>query len=128
MDGQATKEGITMRWLVFMLMICLIPGEAHAFPGLSAIKKHNEEVRMNTRPVIKVERIHPCNVGEVVATVDLIILDTFMVKGIQIIETVDGLEVAMPLNSKGSAVFYPVSKEMRKGLDELILESYKDIK
>lgn len=88
---------------------------------------------MGTKPVIKVERIHPLN-GESAtkAFCDLLILDTFLVKGLRVVEGAEGLFVSMPReqgrDGKWYDTFYPVSKEMRKGLQELILGEYKEFK
>lgn len=86
---------------------------------------------MKNKPVIKVERIHPLN-GESAtkAFCDLLILDTFLVKGLRVVEGSDGLFVSMPReqgrDGKWYDTFYPVSKEMRKGLEELVLEGYNE--
>jgi len=84
---------------------------------------------MASKPVIKVERIHRLN-GESAtqAFVDLLILDAFLVKGLRVVKGQEGLFISMPReqgrDGKWYDVFYPVSKEMRKGLQELILEEY----
>ena len=83
------------------------------------------------KPVIKVEKIHKVEGdGPTKAFVDLLILDTFMVKGLRIVQGKDGLFVGMPReqgrDGKWYDTFFPVSKEMRKGLQELIIESYND--
>ena len=88
---------------------------------------------MVSKPVIKVERITPLE-GESAtkAFVDLFILDAFIVKGLRIVQGQDGLFVSMPReqgrDGKWYDTFYPVSKEMRKGLQELILEEYEESK
>jgi len=86
---------------------------------------------MNNKPVVKVERIH-CLEGDTTtkAFCDLLILDTFVVKGIRVVQGKDGLFVSMPQNQgrdgKWYDTFYPISKEMRQGLQELVLESYNN--
>lgn len=86
---------------------------------------------MKTKPVIKVERIHALE-GDTPtkAFCDLLILDSFLVKGLRVVQGKDGLFVSMPReqarDGKWYDTFYPVSKEMRKGLEELVLESYAD--
>ena len=84
---------------------------------------------MNNKPVIKVDRIHMLDGdGPTKAFCDLLILETFMVKGLRVIEGKEGLFVSMPReqsrDGKWYDTFYPVSKEMRKGLQELVMESY----
>jgi len=85
---------------------------------------------MNSKPVIKVERIHRLeNEGPTKAFCDLLILDTFLVKGLRVVEGKNGLFLSMPReqsrDGKWYETFYPVSKEMRKGLQELVLEEYE---
>lgn len=88
---------------------------------------------MNTKPVVKVERIH-CLEGDgpTKAFCDLLILDSFLVKGFRIVQGKEGLFVSMPReqgrDEKWYETFYPVSNEMRKGLQELILDSYNEQK
>lgn len=85
---------------------------------------------MNTKPVVKVERIH-CLEGEgpTKAFCDLLILDTFLVKGLRVVQGKEGLFLAMPQeqarDGKWYDTFYPISREMRKGLEELVLEAFK---
>ena len=84
---------------------------------------------MEKKPVIAVERMHQLNGdGPTKAFCDLLILDTFMVKGIRVVRGKNGLFVSMPReqakDGKWYETFYPVSKDMRKGLQELVLESY----
>ena len=90
---------------------------------------------MSTKPVIKVERMTHVNDGIIKATCDLLILDTFMVKGIKIVEGremglgEDTEYIEMPgefKDGKLNEMFYPVSREMRKGLEELILEEWAE--
>jgi stage V sporulation protein G len=86
---------------------------------------------MNGKPVVKVERVHCLNGdGAVKAFCDLLILDTFVVKGLKVVQGKDDLFVGMPQDKgkdgKWYDTFFPVSKEMRKGLQELILEEYSE--
>ncbi len=86
---------------------------------------------MGNKPVIKVERIHRLESdGATKAFCDLLILDTFVVKGLRVVLGKDGLFVSMPQekgrDSKWYDTFYPLSKEMRKGLEELVLETYNE--
>jgi stage V sporulation protein G len=86
---------------------------------------------MNNKPVVKVERIHRLDGdGSTKAFCDLLILDTFLVKGLRVVQGKEGLFVSMPReqgrDGKWYDTFYPVSKEMRQGLQELVLESYTE--
>lgn len=86
---------------------------------------------MADKPAVKIERIHTLKGdGPTKAFCDLLLLDTFMVKGIRVVQGKDGLFVGMPReqgkDGKWYETFYPVSKDLRKGLQELVLESYND--
>ncbi len=86
---------------------------------------------MNDKPVIKVERIHVLKGdGPTKAFCDLLILDTFVVKGLKIIQGKEELFVSMPReqgrDGKWYDTFFPISREMRQGLQELVLESYTE--
>ncbi len=86
---------------------------------------------MNNKPVIKIERIRCLNgEGPTKAFCDLLILDAFLVKGLRVVQGKNGLFVGMPQeqgrDGKWYETFHPVSKEMRKGLQELVLESYTE--
>ena len=86
---------------------------------------------MNNKPVIKVERIHLLEGDSPTkAFCDLLILDTFLVKGLRIVQGKESLFVSMPQqqgrDSKWYDTFFPISREMRKGLEELVLESYSE--
>ncbi len=84
---------------------------------------------MNAKPVIKVERIHILEgEGPTKAFCDLLVLDSFLVKGLRVVQGKEGLFVSMPReqarDGKWYDTFHPVSKEVRKGLEELVLESF----
>jgi len=84
---------------------------------------------MSDKPVIKVERIHMLEGdGATKAFCDLAILDAFLVKGFRVVQGKDELFVGMPReqgrDGKWYETFSPISKEMREGLKELVLESY----
>ena len=88
---------------------------------------------MDRKPVVKVERIHLLDgEGSTKAFCDLLILDTFMVKGLRVVQGKDEMFVSMPReqgkDGKWYDTFFPVSREMRKGLQELVLESYAEQK
>lgn len=84
---------------------------------------------MEKKPVIKIERMHPLDGnGPTKAFCDLVVFNTFVVKGLRIVEGKEGLFVSMPReqgrDGKWYDTFYPVSLELRKGLQTLILDQY----
>ncbi len=85
---------------------------------------------MVTKPVIKVERIHKLEGdGPTKAFCDLLVLDTLLVKGLRIVQGKEGLFLSMPQqqskDGKWYDTVYPVSKEMRKGLEKMVIDEYK---
>lgn len=85
---------------------------------------------MNSKPIIKIDRMHHMEGdGPTKAFCDLLILDTFLVKGLRVVQGKNGLFLSMPReqgrDGKWYETFFPVSKEMRQGLQELILEGYE---
>ena len=88
---------------------------------------------MEKKPVIVVEKMRQLDGdGPTKAYCDLLILDTFLVKGIRVVHGKNGLFVSMPReqakDGKWYETFYPVSKDMRKGLQELVLERFNEKK
>lgn len=88
---------------------------------------------MEQKQAIKIERIHPIeSSGPTKAFCDLIILDTFRVKGLRVVKGSKGLFVSMPQDQgrdgKWYDTFYPVSKEYREGLEKMILDEYNSQK
>ncbi len=86
---------------------------------------------MEQKPIIKIERMHRMEgEGSLKAFCDLLILDSFLVKGLKVVEGKNGLFVSMPReqgrDGKWYDTFHPTSKEMRKGLEELVLENYNE--
>ncbi|MFH1552445.1 MAG: SpoVG family protein [Candidatus Omnitrophota bacterium] len=84
---------------------------------------------MTSKPIVKVERVHLLDGdGPTKAFCDLLILDVFLIKGLRVVQGKEGLFVSMPQekgrDGKWYDTFHPISKEMRKGLEELVLESY----
>jgi stage V sporulation protein G len=82
-----------------------------------------------TTPTITVDRIHLIETeGKTKAFCDLLILDSLIVKGLKVIQGQEGLFVSMPRgkgrDEKWHDTFFPISREMRKGLEELVLEEY----
>lgn len=86
---------------------------------------------MTTKPIIKVERIHFLDGdGPTKAFCDLLILDNFLVKGFRVVHGKNGLFLSMPReqnrDGKWYNTFHPVSKEIREGLEALVLEEYNE--
>ncbi|MFH1664626.1 MAG: SpoVG family protein [Candidatus Omnitrophota bacterium] len=86
---------------------------------------------MNSKPIVKVERMHLLNgEGPTKAFCDLMILDAFFVKGLKIVQGQKELFVGMPQqqsrDGKWYDIFFPASKEIRQGLQELVLEYYSE--
>ncbi len=87
---------------------------------------------MSNKPVIKVERMRPFEGdGPIKAFCDLQLLDSFVVKGLRVVAGKDGLFVGMPQQQGRDGnwydTFHPISREVRKGLQELVLESYNEL-
>ncbi len=87
---------------------------------------------MNKKPVVKVDRMHILDgEGPTKAFCDLLILDTFLVKGLRVVNGPENLFVSMPQERSKDGnwydTFFPLSKQMRKGLSELILSEYAQI-
>ena len=86
---------------------------------------------MDSKPVVKVEKIHKLNSDlPTKAFVDITILDNFMIKGLRVVKGKDGLFVAMPTeqgrDGKWYETFYALTKEVRKAIENLILEKYNE--
>jgi len=86
---------------------------------------------MDNKPVVKVDRIHALEGnGATKAFCDLLLLDNYVIKGLRVVEGKDGLFVSMPReqgrDGKWYDTFFPVSQELRNGLQELILDHYKN--
>lgn len=86
---------------------------------------------MESKAAIKIERFHFLDGdGPTRAFCDLLILDSFVIKGLRVIQGKEGLFLGMPReqgrDGKWYETFFPISRETRKGLQELILEEYGD--
>ncbi len=86
---------------------------------------------MNNKPFLKIEKIHKFDgSGPTKAFCDLLIMDTFKVRGLKIIEGQEDMFIGMPSDQgkdgKWYETFYPITKEARKDLQDLILEEYKN--
>ena len=84
---------------------------------------------MSTKQILKVFNIHRIKEdGPIKAKVDILILDSFIVKDLRIIKGTSGIFVSMPseqgTDGKWYDTFHPVSEVARKGLESLILEEY----
>lgn len=87
---------------------------------------------MSKKPIIRVDRIGVIdNEGPTQAYVDLLVLETFLVKDLRIVQGNEGLFVSMPQkrgrDGRWYDLFFPLSKTMRKGLEQLILDEYAQI-
>ena len=86
---------------------------------------------MGNDPAVKIERMHRLNgAGATKAFCDIVLMDTFVVKGLRVVEGKDGLFLSMPSgqarDGKWYETFYPVSRELRDALQSLILEHYEN--
>lgn len=84
----------------------------------------------NTELTVKVERMHMLDGdGPTVAFCDLLILETFLVKGLRVIRGKEGLFVSMPReqgrDGKWYDNFFPVAKDMREEIQNIVLEYYE---
>ena len=82
---------------------------------------------------IKIERLHPIEgEGSLKAFCDLLILDTFVIKGLRIVQGKEGLFVSMPQekgrDGKWYDTFFPVSSDIRKNLQEYVMSEYDNLK
>lgn len=85
---------------------------------------------MVTKPVVKVERIHKLEgEGPTKAFCDLLVLETLLIKGLRVVEGKDGLFLSMPRQQGKDGKWYdtvcPVSKEIRKGLEKMVIDEYQ---
>ena len=87
---------------------------------------------MSEKKAVKISRIHPIEGdGSTKAFCDLVLLDSFVVKGLRVVSGEKGLFVSMPRekgkDEKWYDTFHPLTKEVRDGLQELILEEYANV-
>ncbi|MBD3379422.1 MAG: hypothetical protein GF408_03055 [Candidatus Omnitrophica bacterium] len=85
---------------------------------------------MQTKQAVKVERMYTLNgEGPTRAFCDLLLMDTFVVKGLRVIQGKDNLFLGFPRNQgkdgKWYETFFPVAKDTRKGLEEFVLDEYR---
>ncbi|MDD5634484.1 MAG: SpoVG family protein [Candidatus Omnitrophica bacterium] len=86
---------------------------------------------MGTKPVVQVERIHKLTTdGATKAFCDICLLDTFIVKGLRVVQGKEGLFLSMPReqgrDGKWYETFFPKEKNIRKELEQIVLESYSE--
>jgi len=84
---------------------------------------------MEKKELVKVEKFYPVSGdGPTKAFCELLLLDTFVVKGLRVVDGKNGLFVSMPRekgrDGKWYNTFYPVSRDVQKDLEGLILEQY----
>ena len=84
---------------------------------------------MTTKPNVEIERIHFLSgEGTTKAFCDILISDSFIVKGLRVVHGKDGLFLSMPReqgrDGKWYDTFRPNSKEIRKEMEELVLKNY----
>ncbi|HPN73033.1 MAG TPA: septation protein SpoVG family protein [Candidatus Omnitrophota bacterium] len=85
---------------------------------------------MTVKPAIKVERMHKLSGdGSTRAFCDLLVMDTLVVKGLRVVQGKDGLFLSMPQQQGKDGKWYdtvmPVSKEIRKGLEKMVIGEYQ---
>jgi stage V sporulation protein G len=84
---------------------------------------------MTNKPELQIERMHYLEGdGPTKAFCDLLLMDTFIVKGLRVVKGKEGLFLGMPReqskNGNWYDTFYPVSRDTRKSLEDLVLEEY----
>ncbi|MFH1836656.1 MAG: SpoVG family protein [Candidatus Omnitrophota bacterium] len=88
---------------------------------------------MSKQDALKVEHIRELKeAGSLKAFCDLLIVDTFVVKGLRIFQGKEGLFVSMPQqqgrDGKWYDTFYPVSADVRKDIQKRVLSEYSEYK
>ena len=82
---------------------------------------------------IEVSRIHKLDgTGATKAFVDISIENAIMVKGVRVIEGMDGLFVCMPRESGKDGKWYstviPLTREIKEEIENVVLLAYEDMK
>jgi len=88
---------------------------------------------MSEKSIIKVERFHSlAENGPSKAFCDLLLMDQFIVKGLRVVQGKEGLFVSMPQqqgrDGKWYDTFYPVSVDLRKDIQDYVLDKYSEHK
>ena len=96
---------------------------------MEAILQNKRGGIMDSKPAVKIAKMHKLEGDKPLkAFVDIVILDTFIVKGLRVVEGKNGLFLAMPSeqskDGKWYETFHTVSKETRAGLQEFIVAEY----
>lgn len=78
---------------------------------------------------LEVSRIHKLDgTGSTKAFCDLSVLDSFVIKGLRVVEGEKGLFVSMPQEAGKDGKWYntviPLNKEVRAEIEKLVLEAY----
>ena len=85
-----------------------------------------------TKTTVSVDRIHILEgEGTTRAFCDIKILDSFVLKGLRVVNGKEGLFVSMPRNQGRDGKWYenfiPLSPETRKDLQDIVLEEYEKL-
>ena len=87
---------------------------------------------MEMKGLIKVDKMRfPKNKSAVKAFLDVLFFESFVVKGFRVVESDKGLFVGFPrekVNEKYFNTAYPINREARSTLTDLILTYYKENK
>ena len=79
---------------------------------------------------IKVVRLHRLNSDSKTKAFADVCIGDFCIRGLRVVQGVKGLFLAMPQekakDGKWYNVFYPVNKEAKQGLSELVLAAYQE--
>lgn len=78
---------------------------------------------------IKASRVKVFNKDKLRGFADVIINESYVVRGFRIIEGQNGLFVAMPSRSQGGGqyedIFFPITRDAREDLQKIILDAYQ---
>lgn len=86
---------------------------------------------MKSRLKIQVERIHRLeSEGPLKGFADISIADTFLIKGLRIVQGKDGLFVSLPKQRSKDGTWYNtihlLNKEMKEKLADIVLSAYEE--
>jgi len=96
-------------------------------------KKKKKGGEMSNTQRIKVERLYPIEEkGSLKAFCDLLIADSFVIKGIKVVQGKKDLFVSMPQQQGRDGKWYdtchPVTPEMRDDVQKCVLTEYSSVK
>ena len=85
---------------------------------------------MTDKIAVKVDRFTKLDgSGPTKAFCDIVLFDTFVVKGLRVVEGKNGRFLSMPSeqgrDGKWYDTFHPITKEAHKGLQDFVLTQYK---